>query len=564
MPHSLRLLAGVVRFAGKLPQTDAVQAHRMDTALALGVLLRRPLVYFIHTQENGLTGTTSDSMWRRAGGVHQALERLVVRRAADVVVFNRDYADTVKEWNPKARFSPTWFDPRLIGGQGKGSAKGHSICWVGRLEVPKDPLLALDTMAQLSDAFPGEEWSLSLLGSGTLLGEVSRRAADLSRRPNLRIETPGRVGPADVAAVMARSDLFLMTSHAGYEGYPRVLVEAMATGLPAVVTEGSDTGGLVVDGVTGFTTNRDPQQIAVSLAKARDIERADVVEAVSELGAPAVVREIFAVRPVAATGDANRKVEDVLLENHDGQLTLGPWPLFQGSSEELLARIGELIAAGKPALVVTPNVDQVLDLRTSPALRYAYHSADVRLVDGAPLVALGRALGVRVERHTGADLLPLTARHGAQAGWRIAILGGRADAAADAVRTLEEKYPGCTVQAVPFPFVNNVDNPACRTAVTELTRARPDLVFLCLGSPKQESFFRHWRESLPPAVYIGAGAAVDFAAGTKSRAPRVVQRLGLEWTWRLGQEPRRLARRYLVKGPGFLRTATLSIARRHP
>jgi exopolysaccharide biosynthesis WecB/TagA/CpsF family protein len=563
VPHSLRLLAGLLRFRKQLPRTDAVQGHRMDIALALGLLVKAPLVYFIHTQENGLTGSTSDSMWRRAGAVHRSLEQLVVRRASDVVVFNRAYAKTVQRWNPIARFSPTWFDPRLIGEPGAGSADGRTVCWVGRLEVPKDPLLALDAMEELSEAFPGEEWRLSLLGSGTLLDEVRERAAELSRRPNLRVDTPGRVAPADVARTMAASDLFLMTSHAGYEGYPRVLVEAMASGLPAVVTDGSDTGGLVEDAVTGFTTTRDPQQIAVALAKAREIRREDVVETVAALSAPSVVRTIFAVRPAAERSLRRRDSRDVLLKNHHGRLTLGPWPLFQGGTEDLLVRIGQLIATRKPALVVTPNVDQVLDLQVSTDLRYAYHDAELRLVDGAPLVALAKGLGAKVQRHTGADLLPLLTGRSVAEKWRISILGGSDDAAQAAIDALRTRFPGCDVTAVSFPFVDSPSDPRCSSAVTALQEAGPDIVFLCLGSPKQENFFRHWRAALPPAVYIGAGAAVDFAAGTKARAPRIVQRAGLEWTWRLGQEPRRLAHRYLVKGPRFLRTAALSIARRN-
>ena len=91
----------------------------------------------------------------------------------------------------------------------------------------------------------------------------------------------------------SRSGVFLMTSHAGYEGFPRVLVEAMAAGLPAVVTEGSDTGGLVQEGVSGFTCGRDPAQLADALRAARTLDRAKVADAVAALSAPRVVRDVF-------------------------------------------------------------------------------------------------------------------------------------------------------------------------------------------------------------------------------------------------------------------------------
>ncbi|MHA7141952.1 WecB/TagA/CpsF family glycosyltransferase [Arthrobacter sp. Sr33] len=575
VPHSLRLIGGLMRFRSRLPAADLVQAHRMDTALAVSRLVAAPLVYFIHTQENGLTGATSDSIWRRAAGVHRRLEESVVTRAVDVVVFNEDYAQTVVQWNQAARFSPTWYDPKLIRGRGNGSATGRSLCWVGRLETPKDPLLALDVMESLADGYPGDHWSLELLGSGTLLDAVTSRAETLSTRSNLTISVRGRVNPPEVAAAMERSDIFLMTSHPGYEGYPRVLVEAMASGLAAVVTDGSDTGSLVVDGVTGYVTPRDPQQIAVAVDKVKDIQPAAVIKAVEALSAPAVVRNLLSFsgpRPVAiGQGSArgrNRKLRDtarqeIALELDGEGVRLGRWRLFNGDTVQLLTEIGSLVDSKQPHLVVTPNVDQVLDLQESPALRRAYDAASLRLVDGAPLVAVLRLLGARdIHRHTGADLLPLMAEHSADTGWRIAILGGNGDVGRRAAATLMDSYPGSVVHSIPFPYVKDVSETASSNAVDALAAWKPAVVFICLGSPKQEAFFSHWRADLPPAVYIGAGAAADFAAGSKRRAPAAVQNLGLEWTWRLIQEPRRLAGRYLVKGPRFIRPAISSLTRR--
>lgn len=127
-----------------------------------------------------------------------------------------------------------------------------------------------------------------------------------------------------------------------------------------------------------------------------------------------------------------------------------------------------------------------------------------------------------------------------------------------AAERLGRAYPGPEIAAVPMPMLSDAADPASQDAIASLVAFKPDVVFVCLGAPKQERWFRVWRDKLPGGVYIGAGAAVDFAAGTKRRAPRVVQEMGLEWVWRVFQEFGRLAPRYFVKGPSFVRIAIQS------
>jgi N-acetylglucosaminyldiphosphoundecaprenol N-acetyl-beta-D-mannosaminyltransferase len=235
--------------------------------------------------------------------------------------------------------------------------------------------------------------------------------------------------------------------------------------------------------------------------------------------------------------------------------------LFRGSEAELLDAIDSHIADGGRHLVITPNVDQVLSMRESRAAAEVFRRASIRLVDGAPLIFLARALGDgMIRRITGADLLPIVVRNSTERGWRVAITGGSDSVIDAAIARFAEEYPGACVRGVPFPHIGDVEDERGIGVVRELEAFRPDIVFLCLGFPKQEGWFLQWESSLPSAVYVGAGASVDFAARTRSRAPGLVQSLGLEWVWRLVQEPRRLAHRYIVKGPGFLRVVVHSLA----
>lgn len=292
VPHSLRLVAGVLRHRRLLPDSAVLQAHRADTAFALRGALRRPLAYFIHTQEAGLTGATSDSMWRRAGSVHAAVERRLVRSADSVVVFNPDYAETVREHNARTLSSPTWFDPGLIRYRAQ-ALDPHRIVWVGRLEEPKDPALAVATLEHLVDTTGDEPWTLDVVGSGTLLAEMERLVATKAPRVRARVRLLGRLRPEEVADAMSRSAVFLMTSHPGYEGFPRVLVEALASGLPAVVTDGSDTGSVVAAGRNGFVCGREPHDLAQAVRSAVRLDRGEVRSSADVFGAPQLVARII-------------------------------------------------------------------------------------------------------------------------------------------------------------------------------------------------------------------------------------------------------------------------------
>jgi N-acetylglucosaminyldiphosphoundecaprenol N-acetyl-beta-D-mannosaminyltransferase len=242
----------------------------------------------------------------------------------------------------------------------------------------------------------------------------------------------------------------------------------------------------------------------------------------------------------------------------DTDVLLAGEPLFRGTVDDLLDELDRRRRRPGRTLVMTPNVDQVLSLRDDDAARRAFARADLRTVDGAPLIALARLLGDDgLQRLTGADLLLACVGAAAERGWRIALTGGAAGTSTRAVARLRAAHPDADVVDVPFPVLAAREDG--RGVVERLRALRPDVVFLCLGSPKQEAWFLAWEEALPDAVYVGAGAAVEFAAGVRHRAPRLVQRLGLEWVWRLLQEPRRLAYRYLVRGPRFLAVVARSL-----
>ncbi|MGE0708815.1 MAG: WecB/TagA/CpsF family glycosyltransferase [Planctomycetota bacterium] len=220
---------------------------------------------------------------------------------------------------------------------------------------------------------------------------------------------------------------------------------------------------------------------------------------------------------------------------------------------EALERISALVAADRRALVVTPNVDHLVRLERDVAFRAAYAAADLVLADGVPLLwacrLLGRPLRAKV---SGSDLLPAYAELAAARGHRLYFLGGRPGAAVRAAQVLAARHAGLQVVGIDVPPVGFERDPRLDGAVMARVRAaRPDVLFVGLGSPKQELWLAERRLELEVPVSIGVGGAFEMVAGLVPRAPRWMQRVGLEWAWRLAREPRRLWRRYLLEDPRF-------------
>jgi N-acetylglucosaminyldiphosphoundecaprenol N-acetyl-beta-D-mannosaminyltransferase len=215
-----------------------------------------------------------------------------------------------------------------------------------------------------------------------------------------------------------------------------------------------------------------------------------------------------------------------------------------------LDSIERLVNAGAGGAIFTPNVDHVVNARRLPALARAYAQADLSLADGMPVVWASRLMGSPLpERVAGSDLVgPLLAR-AASRGWRVYLLGGRPGAAEEAGRRLGRE--GATVVGTDGARVG-ADGAASDEVLERIVGARPELLLVGLGSPKQELFIDRHRPRLGRTVAFACGAVIDFLAGQLPRAPRWMSRAGLEWAYRLAREPRRLWRRYLVEDPAFL------------
>jgi N-acetylglucosaminyldiphosphoundecaprenol N-acetyl-beta-D-mannosaminyltransferase len=217
-----------------------------------------------------------------------------------------------------------------------------------------------------------------------------------------------------------------------------------------------------------------------------------------------------------------------------------------------LDSIEELVWSGDGGSVYTPNVDHVVQVERQPAFRAVYERASLSLADGAPVVWASRLLGKPVPaKVSGSDLVWPLARRAASCGWRVYLIGGLPGAAAEAARRFTADC-GLEIVGIDESRIDMNDPRSYLPAMERIRDARPDLVFVAFGAPKQEFFVDRLRQVAPSVVAVAVGASLDFVAGRVRRAPAWMSRVGLEWFYRLCQEPRRLWRRYLVDDPAFL------------
>jgi N-acetylglucosaminyldiphosphoundecaprenol N-acetyl-beta-D-mannosaminyltransferase len=204
--------------------------------------------------------------------------------------------------------------------------------------------------------------------------------------------------------------------------------------------------------------------------------------------------------------------------------------------------------------IVTVNAQIYVLAEKSARYRECLFTADYLCADGMPLVwACDRLGGLKVPRVAGVDLIEHLCRLGAADGLAVFFLGGRPDMANQSARNLSRRYPGLKIAGVSCPnwgFEKHEDT--LNPVLEKIARAKPHILFAGLGAPKQELLIDEHIRPLKVPIAIGIGGSFEILSGSIERAPQWVRSSGLEWTFRLRQEPRRLWKRYLVGNAEFL------------
>lgn len=227
---------------------------------------------------------------------------------------------------------------------------------------------------------------------------------------------------------------------------------------------------------------------------------------------------------------------------------------------QAVAEIERWIEAGERRYVNVCTVHTVMECHQESRLRQIVNSSGLSTPDGMPLVWLSWLSGQRhVDRVYGPDLMLALCERSATTGARHYFYGGAPGVADRLVTRLRDRFPGLAVAGTHSPPFRDADVDEDAAVLDAINASRADIVWVGLGTPKQDYWVSRHRSRLIAPALIAVGAAFDFHAGLIRQAPRWIQRSGLEWLFRLAQEPRRLAYRYLVYNPLFVMRVALQL-----
>jgi len=488
--------------------------------------------------------------------LNHILARWVRRGAAGVVAISKSTQRDIEEyWKiPSERITLIYNGLSLPNTEQPGFlarhklASGSYILYVSRLEHPaKNHLRLIQAYEQLPRELT-DKYSLVLIGSPWKNAEALQEYADKSPLRD-KIRFTGFVSTEELPEAYRGAALYTFPSC--YEGFGLSLVEAMHYGVPCCCSDNSSLGEIGKDAALLFP----PDSVeAIRDALQTILENRDGVRE----------RLIALGRERAAQFDWARHAESIVQMYEDSLRRPAPakWLLglrFDAVTRRqttermmLLAEEGKR-SQGPAQQVVTVNVQILVNARRRyPRLTPIINSAALVVADGAPLVVLSRwGKAPRLpERVAGSDLIYDISSAAAARGLRLYFLGGEAESVRQAMDLLTKQNPGLQIAGHSSPMIATFPNEEEQKAEEEICRqiveAGTNILLVGLGNPKQEMFVQRNAERLPGIVAIGLGGTFNFVSGRVSRAPHWVQRLGMEWIYRIIQEPRRLFLRYFT------------------
>lgn len=412
------------------------------------------------------------------------------------------------------------------------------VLFTGRLEHPaKNHVGLVEAWSRLAPElqsryrliFVGKDWS----GAEVIHERIAQYRAS---HPEGCIETLGFVDESTLSRLYRQATLYVQPSL--YEGFGLPLLEAMAVGTPVL---SSDRGALPeVGGDTVRYMN--PERVG-AMAET-------LTHALQECEArpQALVERTLRAEQRVASFSWDRHVQAFAQDAPLPGLRLMGQSLFNGTRAHFLDCFMQKLDQGQRQKVFFMNADCFNLTVSQPDYVKALNQADWRLPDGSGVALGARLTGQRLcENLNGTDLFPDLCELAAARALKVFFLGAQHDVVSNLVAQLQQRYPQLQIQGFHSGFFSSEETPEILDAI-----AGSDLLFVAMGAPLQERWIHeHW-DQLHVKAAFGVGGLFDFYSGKIPRAPRLLRRLGLEWCWRLWQEPGRLWQRYILGNPRFV------------
>jgi N-acetylglucosaminyldiphosphoundecaprenol N-acetyl-beta-D-mannosaminyltransferase len=227
--------------------------------------------------------------------------------------------------------------------------------------------------------------------------------------------------------------------------------------------------------------------------------------------------------------------------------------------DEVLSVCESCVCNKTPLLLGVVNVAKLVNCRKNTVLRESLGQADIILADGLPIVWLSKLIGDPLpERVAGIDIMYNLLEKACARNYSVYFLGAKPEVVKKAVEVIKASYPGLRLAGYRDGYFDEFEE---RGIAEQIKKSSADILFVAMSSPKKEIFLRKWRDYMNVSVCHGVGGSFDVVAGITKRAPFWMQKCGMEWFYRLIQEPRKMWRRYLTTNAVFIKMALEAIVR---
>lgn len=446
----------------------------------------------------------------------------------------------------------------------RATNEGYAV-FAGRLSEEKGLRTLLKAWNLLGSNHP-----LRIIGGGPLRQELE---AECERLGLQNVMFTGEVPRAETVEAIKRAR-FLVAPSECYEGFSMTVAEALACGIPVIASGHGGLAEVVEDNRTGLLFKpTDDHDLAVKIdwafEHAMQLEemghaaRAKFeVEFTAERNLPrllSIYEQAGARAPLKMAEPHEAERDQLKTEARESQAAIGSFSVLgvrvngtqiPGVVNQMEQWIEE---RGPCRMIAVTGMHGVMEAQHDAGFRKVLKDADAVVPDGMPLVWLGRLRRFPLRRRVyGPELMQTFCERTAAKGYRHFLYGGIPGQAERLAEILLKKNPGLQIAGTYSPPFRPLTAEEDSAVITAINEASPDVLWVGLGTPKQEKWMHEHREKLRVPILVGVGAAFDIHAGTKSQAPGWMQEHGLEWLFRLLQEPRRLWKRYLVYGSEFV------------